>query len=569
MFSLTITEKGGDPKVEQFDQPEITIGRVQGNDIVLPKSNISKRHARIIDNNGAYVVVDSKSTNGTYINGKRIDAPYDIREGDKIYVGDFTLELETQEQRGAPPPPPPGLEEPEDADPDELLSDDEWAKGDGGDEWDDDWGGSSDVAAQEPDAELEDAVEELEERQPEMPLATTPAPDLRKDTENQASQPSTPKRQKSRNHRIERPTQEERLQPRVVDEALDMGPLKALLADEAVAEIMVNGAQKIFVDRSGSLELSAESFSSDEALTELIEGLFASVGQRIDESTPIGDARLKDGTHVNAILPPLALDGPVLTMRKFSKEPLMVDDLVGFGALSAEMSEFLEVCVKARKNILVAGGTASGKTTTLNVLCGFLDDSERIVTIEHVAELKLDQPHVLRLESRPMGSPGAIDTNALLRNALRMRPDRIVLGECQGAEVLDILRAMNMGHDGLMTSVHAYDPQDALKQLSSIMLMSGITLPAAAVRAHTARAIDVIVQQTRFPDGSRRITHISEVQDVDDDTISIEDIFIFKTSGANKKGKVKGSFVPTGFMPRFYEDLKAMGIEHDLAIFQE
>jgi len=360
-----------------------------------------------------------------------------------------------------------------------------------------------------------------------------------------------------------------RLIKEVMDEALGLGPLEDLLADPSVTEIMVNGAQKIYVERKGRLELSTVQFLNNDHLRLVIERIVAPIGRRIDEKVPMVDARLADGSRVNAIIPPLALDGPSLTIRKFAKSYLTVDDLVKFGSMTQQMGTLLAAAVRARQNIVVSGGTGSGKTTLLNLLASYIPSDERIVTVEDSAELRLAQDHVVRLESRPpnIEGEGAITIRDLVKNALRMRPDRIVIGECRGGETLDMLQAMNTGHDGSLTTVHANTPPDALARIETMSLMSGLDLPARAIRDQISSAVHVIVQQARLPDGSRRITHISEVMGLSDQGFEVADVFLFKQTGLTPDGKVVGQFVPTGHVPRFVEKLSRRGIALPREIF--
>jgi pilus assembly protein CpaF len=336
-----------------------------------------------------------------------------------------------------------------------------------------------------------------------------------------------------------------------------------------VTEIMVNGAQKIYVERKGRLELTTVQFLNNEHLRLVIERIVAPIGRRIDEKVPMVDARLADGSRVNAIIPPLALDGPSLTIRKFAKSYLTVDDLVKFGSLTQQMATLLAAAVRARQNIVVSGGTGSGKTTLLNLLASYIPSDERIVTVEDSAELRLAQDHVVRLESRPpnIEGEGAITIRDLVKNALRMRPDRIVIGECRGGETLDMLQAMNTGHDGSLTTVHANTPPDALSRIETMSLMSGLDLPARAIRDQISSAVHVIVQQARLPDGSRRITHISEVMGLSEQGFEVADVFLFKQTGLTPDGKVVGQFVPTGHVPRFVEKLSRRGIALPREIF--
>jgi pilus assembly protein CpaF len=329
------------------------------------------------------------------------------------------------------------------------------------------------------------------------------------------------------------------------------GPLTELLYDDSISEVMVNGPDQVYIERKGQLSLSDVRFANEEQLIQLIREIAAFVGRRIDNDSPMVDCRLPDGSRVNAIIPPLALDGSSLTIRKFSRDPYTVQDLIGFGTLTAEAAAFLEACVKAHFNVLVAGGTGSGKTTTLNVLSSFIPDTERVVTIEDAAELQLRQPHKVRLESRParIDGTGRISIRDLVVNALRMRPDRIVIGECRSGEALDMLQAMNTGHDGSLTTIHANTPRDTLARLETLVLMSGVELPQRAIREQIASAIHLIVQQSRIRDGSRRITNITEVIGREGDTITLQDVFLFEENGVDGNGKVLGKLSPTGIRP--------------------
>ncbi len=352
-----------------------------------------------------------------------------------------------------------------------------------------------------------------------------------------------------------------RMLEQITDEILGLGPLEPLLRDETLTEVMVNGPQQVYIEREGRLELTNVTFQNDEHVMKVIQRIIAPIGRRIDESSPMVDARLPDGSRVNAIIPPLSLVGPVITIRKFSATPFTVNDLVRFGTATPEMFEFLEACVKARLNIFVSGGTGSGKTTTLNILSSFIPDDERIVTIEDAAELQLRQEHVVTLESRPANieGKGAIAIRDLVRNALRMRPDRIVVGECRSAEALDMLQAMNTGHDGSMSTGHANSPRDMLSRLETMVMMTGMELPLRAIREQIASAVDVIVHQSRMKDGSRRITHITEVQGMEGDVVVMQDIFIFEQTGLID-GKIQGRLRPTGIRPKFVEKFDVSGI---------
>ena len=355
----------------------------------------------------------------------------------------------------------------------------------------------------------------------------------------------------------------------VLNEIVGLGPLEALLADEQVSEIMVNRHNDIFIERDGVLTRSHISFSNDAAVLAAIERIVSPLGRRIDESSPMVDARLKDGSRVNAVIAPLAIKGPALTIRKFSRRKLGTDDLLRFGALNEAMVGFLRVAVRLRANIVVSGGTGSGKTTLLNVLSNFIPDNERIVTVEDAAELQLSQPNLVSLEARPpnIEGRGAVTIRDLVRNCLRMRPDRIIVGECRGGEALDMLQAMNTGHDGSLTTAHANSPRDCLSRLEVMTLMSGLDIPMQAIREQIASAVNLIVQQTRFSCGTRKVTHISEISGMEGSLIQLQDIFRFEQDGFGADGKVRGGFAPTGHIPDFYQDLVKRGLPVDTTIF--
>jgi pilus assembly protein CpaF len=573
-FSVILTEKGGPTQRLDFECEEITIGRVDENDICLPKGNISKKHTRIVVKDGKIIVLDLRSTNGTYVNGRKLAGPQVISPADKVYIGDFILNVE-----------PPDLELPQD-------------------------GGAVDgtPVAEEPTmtpAILQPAAGEATRREPPRPGTSTPAPqpcappsshgqtlqlvhgrliealDLRRlDLDALGSDELWQKAEASVRQIVSRMDQTGELDPHldrdeliedVLNEALGLGPLETWLADDSVSEIMVNSPTQIYVEREGKLERVEKAFSSAQAVLGVIERIVAPLGRHIDESSPFVDARLPDGSRVNAIIPPLALKGPCITIRKFKRDLLGVDSLIGFGTLTPAMAQFLETCVKVRRNVVISGGTGSGKTTLLNLLAGYIPEQERIVSIEDAAELQLPQEHWIQLESRPANieGKGQITIRDLVRNALRMRPDRIVVGECRGGETLDMLQAMNTGHDGSLTTLHANSTRDALARLETMVLMSGMELPVRAIREQIASSVNVILQQARFADGSRKITAISEVSGMEQDVITMQDIFRFKQEGFDDQGAMVGRFVATGFVPKFYDDLQQRGIPVDLEIFRE
>lgn len=346
------------------------------------------------------------------------------------------------------------------------------------------------------------------------------------------------------------------------DEMLGLGPIEVLLKDPTVTEVMVNGPKKIFVERMGRLQLTDIQFHDDSHVMNIIERILSPIGRHIDESVPLVDARLEDGSRVNIIIPPLSLMGPCITIRKFATKALSVDNLITFGTLDRKMADFIKACIQARINILVSGGTGSGKTTTLNVLSSFIPENERIVTIEDAAELKLQQEHVVTLESRPANieGNGEITIRDLVKNALRMRPDRIIVGEVRGGEALDMLQAMNTGHDGSLTTAHANNPRDALSRLETMVLMAGFEMPIRAIREQVSSAIELILQQSRLKDGSRKITYITEVQHMEGDVITTQDLFRFEQTGMDENGKLTGHFVSTGMQPGFMDKFQVNGV---------
>jgi pilus assembly protein CpaF len=357
----------------------------------------------------------------------------------------------------------------------------------------------------------------------------------------------------------------------VADDILGYGPIDRLLKDEDVSEVMCNGPESIYVERKGKLEKTNITFVDETHLRRIIDKIVSEVGRRIDESNPLCDARLPDGSRVNAVIHPLAIGGPFLTIRKFSTEKLQVDDLIRFGTLNAHSARFLQACVVGRLNVIVSGGTGTGKTTTLNVLSGFIPSDERIVTVEDAKELQLAQDHVLALEARPpnIEGRGEITIRDLVKNCLRMRPDRIVVGECRSGEALDMLQAMNTGHDGSLTTVHANSPRDTLARLETLVLMAGFDLPVRAIREQMASAIDLIVQLTRLRDGTRRITHITEVQGMEGDVITLQDVFLFDYGmGVDEHGRFRGHLKATGVRPKFTEKLSDLGIRLGQEVFQ-
>jgi pilus assembly protein CpaF len=362
----------------------------------------------------------------------------------------------------------------------------------------------------------------------------------------------------------------ERLAQEVLDEVFGLGPLEPLLADATVSDILVNGHKHVYIERKGILEQTGIQFRDDTHLMTIIDRIVSAIGRRIDESSPMVDARLSDGSRVNAIIPPLAVDGPCLSIRRFGRDPLRADDLIGNKSLTPAMLELLRGCVKARLNILVSGGTGAGKTTFLNVLSSYISDRERIVTIEDAAELQLHQEHVVRLETRPANieGKGSVHQRQLVINSLRMRPDRIIVGEVRGEEALDMLQAMNTGHDGSLTTVHANTPRDALSRLETMVAMSNLNIPENAIRRQIASALDVVVQVSRLSDGTRKIITVAEITGMEGDIVTMQDIFVFQKRGIRENGEVLGEFVPTGIRPKFAERLLISGIQFPMSMFE-
>src|ERR1700683_3022346 len=362
----------------------------------------------------------------------------------------------------------------------------------------------------------------------------------------------------------------ERLATEVLDEVFGLGPLEPLLADPTISDILVNTHKRVYVERKGMLEMTSIQFRDDIHLMSIIDRIVSAVGRRVDESSPMVDARLADGSRVNAIIPPLAVDGPCLSIRRFGRDPLTSEDLLQNNTLTEPMLELLRGCVKARLNILVSGGTGAGKTTFLNVLSSYISNRERIVTVEDAAELQLHQDHVVRLETRPANieGKGAVQQRQLVINSLRMRPDRIIVGEVRGEEALDMLQAMNTGHDGSLTTIHANTPRDALSRLETMVAMSSLNLPDTAIRRQIASAIDVVVQVSRQSDGTRKVTSIAEITGMEGDVVTMQDIFIFRKKGIRDNGEVMGDFMPSGVRPRFAERLTVTGIQLPSSMFE-
>ncbi|MEY4189939.1 MAG: hypothetical protein RIR17_675 [Planctomycetota bacterium] len=368
-------------------------------------------------------------------------------------------------------------------------------------------------------------------------------------------------------NRVER----ERLIDEVLDETLGFGPLEILLKDQTISDILINGPQKVFVERRGKMTLSEVKFRDNEHLLQIIDRIVSKMGRRVDETCPMVDARLPDGSRFNAIIPPLALDGPSVSIRRFGSSPLKLQNLIDFKAFTPEMATFMEACIKSRLNVIISGGTGCGKTTLLNTLSSFIGNDERVITIEDAAELQLQQEHIVRLETRPpnIEGKGAITARDLVRNALRMRPERIIIGECRGGETLDMLQAMNTGHAGSMTTIHANTPRDAQARIETLVMMAGLELPIKAMRQQISSAVDLIIQANRLQGGPRKITHITEVMNMEQDMIIMQDIFLYKQHGTDANGRAYGQFEATGVRPSFVSRLEAAGVKLPSNLFQE
>ena len=532
----------GKAKIESVPRSVLKIGRASENDVILDRTGVSRHHAEIYRRSNSYYIADLNSKHGTFVNERKIPVlkSVPVQIDDIIGIGEYFLKVK------------------------EAIIDEDKQK--------------RKITELTPEEELEyyrdPRVIELKTIVHNRLLDII---DLRRLDVKKINDIELRRQCDEMVREILNETEadvlweidQEILIKDILDEALALGPLEDLLADTAVTEIMVNRKDQIYVEKSGKVSLSPKIFNSDISLLGIISRIVNPIGRRIDESSPMVDARLQDGSRVNAVIPPMALNGPCITIRKFAKDPFTIDNLVEFNTISRSIAKFLKICVENRKNIVISGGTGSGKTTTLNILSSFISEDERIVTIEDAAELQLVQDHVVRLESRPpnIEGKGEITIRHLVKNALRMRPDRIVVGECRGGETLDMLQAMNTGHDGSLTTAHANSPVDMLSRLETMVMMSGEDLPSRAIREQIAAAVDIIVQQTRLTCGSRKVTYVSEVKGIEDDKIILQDIFYFKQEGFDASGKTRGQFIATGWIPDFLQDLLNRGIDVDMSVF--
>ena len=550
-------------------QQELTIGRQPDCQIVLDSRQVSRKHACFFGSGDNWFVSDLGSTGGSRLNGKPVTDPGPVAVGDTLEIGGWTLTLsETEMAAQNPAPAPAPAPAPEQAPAAESSP------------------APAAPAPEKKPAAFEKAFSEanllytkelmaLKQRIHEHVLAKLNLTEqsmqaLANDELISKLEDALDQVLRDLRHELPRETPVEQLRQSLMDELAGFGPISPLLRAEDVDEIMVNGPDLIFVERKGRVYETGARFFNNRHLISIIQRIVEPLGRHIDDASPMVDARLPDGSRVNAVIPPLALDGPSMTIRKFAKKKLTADDLIRFGSMTREIALFLEEAVRASQNMLISGGTGSGKTTLLNVLSQFIPEDERIVTIEDSAELKLSHRNLVRLEARPANieGKGRITIRALVVNALRMRPDRIIVGECRGEEALDMLQAMNTGHDGSLTTCHANTPRDAIGRLENMVMMAGYDLPVSAIREQIASAINIIVQQTRLPDGSRKIVQISEITGREKDIVLMQDIFTFVQTGLDENGKIQGHYAATGNIPAFVEKLKQKGdLRLDIGVF--
>ncbi|TDU30699.1 pilus assembly protein CpaF [Panacagrimonas perspica] len=560
MFQITVSTLRGTRVADVFiSEPTCVIGKSAANAVVLQDWHVESRHARLNQNNQGIFVHDLQSRTGTRVNGRPVRTYGPLLADDEIQIHDYRLHVVPRAASA------PACHAPSNA---STASKDAHSVEEASHPSKPRAGNSAASAADTPlmhswRVRLRQTLhEQIDLRRINVSAMTDP--ELRETTARLVSEILDASK--------DFPTALDRaaLTLQVVAEAVGLGPLEPLLARNDVSEIMVNGAREIFFECGGRLQRSDVAFTDDKAVQSTIERIVAPLGRRIDEGSPMVDARLKDGSRVNAIIPPLALKGPCLTIRKFMKERLTSERLVAFGSMSDAMVAFLDLAVRYKRNILISGGTGSGKTTLLNVLSNFIPEQERIVTIEDAAELRLYHPNLVSLEARPANQEGrgAVTIRDLVRNSLRMRPDRIVVGECRGGEALDMLQAMNTGHDGSLTTAHANNPRDCISRLEVMVMMAGMDLPIIAIREQIASAIHLIVQQTRFSCGARKVTNIAEITGMENGRLQLGEIFKFVQSGHDAEHRVRGHFVATGLVPEFYEDLRERGARLDLNIFQ-
>jgi pilus assembly protein CpaF len=531
MLLVTIDQAGQPTRTVRIERLPCRIGRSRDCELPLASWRIGRVHAEVHVAGRAARIVDAGTLGGTVVNGERIVEFGPLSAADRIEIGGYRLHVQLEQ-------PEPG--QGEQAGRDTPRSTVGWRR-----------------------LVHRQLLQTIDLRRRDLRLVDPEAlrVEIRPIVEQLLHDTIA----------LPQDVDRERLIVDVIDEAIGLGPLERLLADPSIGEIMVNAPDEIWIERDGRLQRHEAAFSDEDAVRGIIDRIVAPLGRRIDESSPMVDARLPDGSRVNAIIPPLAIRGPALTIRRFNRSLLRPDDLLAAGAASADMLAFLAVCVERRRNVVISGGTSSGKTTLLNVLSNLIPDGERIVTIEDAAELTLRHAHLVQLEGRPpnLEQRGAVTIRDLVRNALRMRPDRIVVGECRGGEALDMLQAMNTGHDGSLTTVHANSPRDVVSRLEVMTLMAGMELPVQAIREQIASAVDVVVHQARFADGSRRIVSIMEVTGIEAGRVQMQPLFEFRAHGSRRDGRVDGVFRACGAAPTFYEALRAAGVALDLRPFAE
>lgn len=556
MFNVFVSTTKG-TKVGEFHciHPSCQIGKDPDQLIVLRGFKISRHHATLSQDDQGIFIEDANSLTGFKVNGEKHNRYGPLSFRDQVQIGDYHLRVKS-------------------SDPEPRKTAPQVQASQASPEPKEDTNAPKPISAE--DQARQQQIELRNEWRKRIHNELLKQMDLRRVNVNEMSDNELRQQSESlinkliEGYQLPPEIEVSALIKEVLDETIGLGPLEALIADPDVTEIMVNSHDQIFYEKAGQLYLSEIAFSDDQAVLGAIERIVTPIGRRIDESSPMVDARLKDGSRVNAVIPPLALKGPCITIRKFMQRRLSCRDLIGFDSMSAEMAEFLEMAVKQKRNVVISGGTGSGKTTLLNVLSNFIPDDERIVTVEDAAELQLYQPNLVSLEARPPNQEGkgAVAIRDLVKNCLRMRPDRVVIGECRGGEALDMLQAMNTGHDGSLTTAHANSPRDCISRLEVMVMMSGMELPVIAIREQIASAVNIIVQQSRFSDGSRRITSISEVTGIEGSIVQLSEIFRFQQTGFDDRGKVQGYYTPTGTLPEFYEQLRKRGVKVRLDIFE-
>lgn len=551
---LNIESGGKSRMVEIPENSVLSLGRLESSDIVLNDMAVSRRHATIFSNGGECFIEDNASTAGTWINGEKILGKRKISNSDKIKIGSFEITVSMPE-RGQPvagriiPLPENAPQNSSSRMPlyDVQTSTEMY----------------SDIML-ELARTVQSRVLEI------LNMSGTSANKISAEAMKPKVEDALEQILREIRHRIPSGIQIEKFRAVLMDDLIGFGPLSPLLRDPDISEIMINGPDNIFIESKGIQYRTAVRFNGESHLQSIIQRIVEPLGRHIDAASPMVDARLDDGSRVNAVIPPLSLDGSLVTIRKFASKKLTDDDLIKFGSLNRPMALFLKEAVRSRQNILVSGGTGSGKTTLLNILSQFIPEKERVITVEDSAELKLSHENLCRLEARPANieGQGRVTIRDLVINTLRMRPDRIIVGECRGAEALDMLQAMNTGHDGSMTTCHANNPRDALSRLENMVMMAGFELPSSAIREQIASAINLIVQQTRMPDGSRKIVKITEVCGRENNTILLQDIFSYEQEGYDENFKVVGRHTATGNIPRFIEELRQSGdLKLDMSVF--